>query len=78
MAKEDEGAKKGDLLPNFTPAKREAQDRPKGRMAESPVDDQHVDAPKHASNAQRHRGDLDRDRRDLLEERPSRDSETKE
>lgn len=69
MTRRDEGSEHGDKVPNFTPAKREAQDRPKGRMAESPVDDQHVDAPKHADNAHRHGSDVDRDRRDLLEGR---------
>jgi hypothetical protein len=40
-------------------AKREAQDRPKGRRgsgnAQSPVDAQHVDAPKQRDNARGHR-----------------------
>jgi len=74
MAKEDEGAKHGDLVPNSTPAKREAQDRPKGRMAQSPVDVQHTDAPGHADSAHRQHGDVDHDRRDLLEQ-PSRDQD---
>lgn len=40
-------------------AKREAQDRPKGRAghgnAQSPVDSQHADAPKQRDNARGHR-----------------------
>ena len=66
MVKPDEGGK-DDLIPNFTPAKREAQDRPKGRMAQSPVDDEHVDAPKHAHNARGHRSDADHESRELAE-----------
>jgi len=54
MTRPDEGGK-DDLVPNYTPAKREAQDRRKGRMAESPVDDEHVDAPKQQDNARGHK-----------------------
>lgn len=77
MAKQDEGGK-DDLIPNFTPAKREAQDRPKGRMAESPVDDEHVDAPRQRRGARGHRSDVDHDRRELIENRPPRVPRRKE
>jgi hypothetical protein len=39
-------------------ANREAQDRPKGAGAESPVDSMHVDAPKEQKNSQGRRRNL--------------------
>ena len=71
MAKQDQGGK-DDLIPNYRPGKREAQDRAKGRMAESPVDDVHVDAPKQTHDARTHRSDADHERRELVEGKPPR------
>lgn len=54
MASENVGPKRKQTDDEEIPAelpKREAQDRPKGGQAQSPVDSMHVDAPKKQDNS---------------------------
>ena len=58
MASENTGSKRKETDDAEVPAelsKREAQDRPAGGQAQSPVDSMHVDAPKKQDNARGHR-----------------------
>ena len=58
MASENVGSKRNDSDDAEVPAelsKREAQERPKGAQAQSPVDSMHVDAPKKQDNTRGHK-----------------------
>lgn len=47
--------REAEAAPNDAARQREPQDRSQGRHAGSPVDSQHVDAPKQQDNARGHR-----------------------
>ena len=58
MASRNAGSKRKETPDAEVPAelsRREAQDRPAGGQAQSPVDSMHVDAPKQQDNARGHK-----------------------